>query len=193
MGFWGGLFGGQNQTLNKDINQTGQIGGFATGLGENSAGKGLKWFSDILSGDQAKIGKALAPEFAAIQGQKQQQANTTAQFGTRSGGNNAAMQRLGDKARSAENDMVSRLTGQAANTLTGAGMGLLNTGLSATMDQSQLSQEQMQNWQNSLFGGALKGGMQIGLGYLGKWAGLKAPTGNPAASQSGGSMPTGWA
>lgn len=133
----------------------------------------MKWFSDILSGDQAKIGKALAPEFAAIQGQKQQNQNTTAQFGNRSGGNNAAMQRSGDKARAAENDMVSRLTGQAANTMVGAGTTLLGQGEKAYMDQSELSQVQMQNWQNSLFGGALKGGMQIGLGLLGKDLGLK--------------------
>jgi hypothetical protein len=174
MGFWGGLFTGQNENLNKDMSSTGQTGDFASGLGQSSTGKGLKWFSDILSGDQSKISKALAPEFAAIQGQTQQQKNTTAQFGNRSGGNNAAMQRIGDKARAAQTDLVGRLQGGAASTLTSAGMGLMNTGLTADMENAELSQQQMSNWQNSLFGGALKGGMQIGLGMLGKWGGLKS-------------------
>jgi hypothetical protein len=177
MGFWGGLFAGQNDTLDKGIKNTGQIGDFSSGLGESSAGKGLKWFSDIMSGDQSKISKALAPEFAQIQGQTQQQKNTTAQFGNRSGGNNAAMQRLDDKSRAAQSDLVSRLQGGAASTLTSAGMGLINTGLGADEASSQLSQEQMSNWQNSLFGGALQGAMKIGLGAAGKGFGLKmAPT-----------------
>ena len=173
MGFWGGLFGGSNDTLDKNIAKTGQIGDFSTGLGEGSAGKGLKWFSDILSGDQSKISKALAPEFAQIQGQKQQQKNTTAQFGNRSGGNNAAMQRLDDKSRAMQNDLVSRLQSGAAGTMTGAGLSLINEGLNADTTQSQLSQEQLSNWQNSLFGGALQGAMKIGLGAAGKGLGLK--------------------
>ena len=179
MGFWGGLFAGQNDNLNNDLSGSKQTGDYASGLGQSSTSKGLKWFSDILSGDQSKISKALAPEFGLIQGQKQQQKNTTAQFGNRSGGNNAAMQRLDDKARAEQGDLVSRLQGGAAGTLTSAGMGLINTGLNAENLNAQLSQEQMSNWQNSLFGGALSGALKIGLGAAGKWAGLK---GGPTTS-----------
>jgi len=184
-GFWSSLFGGSNDSLNKDLSSTGQTGDFASGLGQSSTGKGLKWFSDIMSGDQSKITKALAPEFAAIQGQTQQQKNTTAQFGNRSGGNNAAMQRLGDRARAAQTDLVGKLQSGAANTLTSAGMGLINTGLNANMENAELSQQQMSNWQNSLFGGALRGGMQIGLGFLGKRLGLPSNTTGPSGPGNG--------
>ncbi len=69
MSFWGSLFGGSNPTLNQDIGQFGQIGGFATGLGESNLSQASNFWSSILSGDQSKIAKTLGPEIGAIQQQ----------------------------------------------------------------------------------------------------------------------------
>ena len=72
MSFWGSLFGGQNKTLNSDMNQFGQIGGFATGLGESNLSQASNFYSSLLSGDPSKQAKALGPEIGAIQQQGQQ-------------------------------------------------------------------------------------------------------------------------
>src|ERR1700692_3874054 len=98
--FFSSLFGGSNSTLNKAIPQFGSISGFGVGLGEKNLGQASKFWSDILSGDQSKIAQSLGPEISAIQGQKQQQLNSNAQFNNRSGGVNASSQESGDKARS---------------------------------------------------------------------------------------------
>lgn len=172
MSFFGSLFGGSNPTLNKDINQFGSIGGFATGLGENNLSQSSQFFSSILSGDPSKTAKALAPQISSIQQQTQQQKNQNAQFGNRSGGTNASNQMANDKATGSINDMISSLLGGAASSLSSSGSNLLNAGLGAYGQQVNASQLQMQNWQSSLFGGALTGGLGIGLGSAAKAAGL---------------------
>lgn len=172
MGFFSSLFGGSNPTLSSAIGTTGQTAGFSTGLGEKNIGQSSKFFSDILSGNPTKQAKALAPEISAIQGQTQQQLKSMAQFHNRSGGTNAAAQTAGDTARATFNNMVAKLLGTSAANLSSTGTNLLNTGLSATGLQSDLSQQQMKNWQQSLFGGALTGAVGIGLGAAGKAAGV---------------------
>lgn len=170
MSFWSSLFGGANPTLNSDINQTGSIGGFATGLGEKNASQASSFFSNILSGDQSKIAKTLAPQISAIQTQGNQQKQTNAQFGNRSGGTNAQNQQIGDQSRSAINNMIAQLTGSAASNLESSGEGLLGTGLQATTAQAGLSQVQMQNWSNSILGKGVSQG--IGAAVTGATGGL---------------------
>ena len=106
MSFWTSMFGGQNKTLNSNINNFQSIGGFATNLGEKSLSDAAKFSSDILSGDQSKIAKSLGPEIKTIQDQTQQNKNQTAQFGNRSGGNNAKIQTSGDTARASINNLA---------------------------------------------------------------------------------------
>jgi hypothetical protein len=172
MSFWSSLFGGSNPTLNKNISQFGQIGGFATGLGESNLTQASNFYSSLLSGDPTKISKVLAPQISASQGQTQQARNVASEFGTRGGGTGASMQMAGDVSRSNINNMISSLLGTSAGGLGSMGQGLLGQGMQAYGQQAALSQQQMENWQNSIFGGALTGGAGIGLGALGKAAGV---------------------
>jgi hypothetical protein len=160
MSFWGSLFGGSNPTLNRDINQFGQIGSFATGQGESNLSQASNFMSSILSGDQSKIGKVLGPEISSVKGQGQQAKMQTAQFGTRGGGSNAAMQAADDKSRAAVNSMISSLVGGSASGLASTGSSLLGTGISAYGQQLAASQQQMQNWSKSIFGHFLISGAQ---------------------------------
>lgn len=157
MSFWTSLIGGQNKTLDKNINQFGQIGGFATGLGESSTAQGMKFLSDIVSGDPSKIARSLGPEISSAQKQEQQQKNQTAQFGTRSGGNNAVIQAAGDTTRGNINNMVSSLLNSSVSGLISGGTTLLNQGVQALNNQTDLSQEQIQNWSNSILGRGITG------------------------------------
>lgn len=166
MGFWGSIFGGSSPTLSSDISQTGSIAGFSTGLGEKNIGQASKFYSDILSGDPTKQAKALAPEISTIQGQKQQQLKSMGEFGNRSGGTNAAAQMAGDKARAAVNDMVAKLLGTSASSLSSIGSNLLSTALSATGMQANLAQQQMENWRQSILGSAITGGVNYAESFL---------------------------
>jgi hypothetical protein len=169
MGFWGSLFGGSNPTLTKDMNAFGSVGGFATSLGEQNLSQASAFNSALLSGDTAKIGKLLAPQTSAIQGQKQQQLNSTAQFHNRSGGNNASSQMAGDKARSSVNDLISSLTSGALSNASTMGSSLLSQGTAAYGDQLKASQLQMANWSNSILGMGLTQGAGFAEGFgLGK-------------------------
>jgi hypothetical protein len=171
MGFWGSLFGGSNPTLSKDINQFGQIGSFATGLGESNLSQASNFMSSIVGGDQSKIGKVLGPEISNIKGQGQQAKMQTAQFGNRSGGSNAAMQNVNDQSRASVNQMISSLLGTSVSGLASTGSSLLGQGMQALGQQSQLSQEQMQNWSNSILGRSITGGVaaaeSMGMGAAG--------------------------
>jgi hypothetical protein len=187
MGFWGSLFGGSNPTLNSDINQFGQIGGFATGLGEKNLSQASNFWSSILSGDPTQTAKSLAPQISTIEQQAQQQRNTGAQFGNRSGGTNASNQMIGDQATGSINNMISSLLGSSASNLGNSGAGLLSQGASAYGAQEQASQQRMQNWMNSILGkgitGAVQAGESAGLGAAG--GALPGGPGAAAGAQAG--------
>jgi len=159
MGFWSSLFGGSNSTLSGDINQFGQIGKFATNLGESNLSQSSNFMSSILSGNQSKIGKVLGPEISNIKGQGQQSKLQTAQFGNRGGGSNASMQSADDKSRASVNSMISSLLGTSASGLASSGSSLLSQGMQAYGQQATLSQEQTQNWSNSILGKGLTSGV----------------------------------
>ena len=186
MSFWTSLFGGQNKTLSKDINQFGQIGSFATGLGESNLSQASNFMSSILSGNQSKIGKTLGPEISNIKGQGQQSKMQTAQFGNRGGGSNASMQTADDKSSASVNKMISSLLGSSASGLGSLGSSLLGQGMQAYGQQAQLSQEQMSNWANSILGkgitGAAGAAESFGLGAAGgAISGTGAGTGGMSA------------
>jgi hypothetical protein len=166
MGFFSSLFGGSNPTLNKDMAQFGQIGGFATGLGESNLSQASNFYSSLLSGDPSKQAKVLAPEISGIQQGAQQQRNVAAQFGNRSGGTNAQMQMVGDQSRAQINDMISSLLGSSASGLGSLGTNLLSQGQQAYGQQAYLSQQQMENWSNSILGLGLTKGAGAGEGAL---------------------------
>lgn len=170
MSFFGSLFGGSNPTLNKDMNQFGQIGGFATGVGMSDTTASSNFMQSLLSGDSSKIGQLLAPQISSMQKQGQQQKQGVAQFGNRSGGNNSSVQGVDDSTRADIGSMISSLTGGAASGLASQGSSLLGTGLQATGAQVDASQMQMKNWMDSFLGqgigGAIGGAEGFGLGKL---------------------------
>lgn len=178
MSFAGALFGGQNPTLTSTMNNTGQIAGFSSGIGQNSTTKGTNFFSSLLSGDPTKIGQTLAPAISAGQQGVQQQKNQISQFGSRSGGNTAKVASLDAANRGNITNMVGGAQSGAASSLLSSGSGLLGTALSGFNQQADMSQQQMENWSNSILGGLTAGAVNLGAsaltGGLGKLPGLKS-------------------
>jgi hypothetical protein len=167
LSFLSALFGGQNNTLSGDIGQTGNLAGFASSLGQKDLTSSSGFWQSILSGDSSKISQALAPAISSAKTSAQQQNTSTAEFGTRSGGTAASTAATNDKVHADITNLIGGLTGSAASNLASTGSGLLGTGLSAYGEQAGLSQQQMENWRQSLFGGAITGAVGIGLNYLG--------------------------
>jgi hypothetical protein len=161
MSFFGSIFGGSNPTLNAGINQAGQVAGYGTGMGENLTTSAGNFFQTLLSGDTSKQMQLLAPQTRAQQQAAQQQKKTMGTFGNRSGGTNAAAQSIDDKTRANINDMIATLTGQAATQAGTMGQNLIDTGLNALNMKVGFSQQQMQNWNNSILGQ----GISTGAGY----------------------------
>jgi hypothetical protein len=170
MSFFGSLFGGSNPTLNSNIQQYGQIGSFATGMGEKDTSQASNFWSNILSGDSSKIAQSLAPQISAAKTSANQNNKTTAEFGTRSGGNAASTAATNDKVHSDITNLIGSLTGNSASNLASLGSSSLNTGLSAIGAQTQASQQQMQNWSNSILGKTISQG--IGAAVTGATGGL---------------------
>lgn len=166
MSWFGALFGGQNKDLNKQINKTGQIGDFATGLGMGNATAGSTWLRNINSGDTSKMTQAIAPEISAQQGQISQAKKQMAEFGSRSGGTAAAAANMGAQGRGNIINLLGGLQSGAANALLSSGNTLLGTGLNADTTSAQLSQERMDNWNNSIFGKALTTGAGFATGKI---------------------------
>lgn len=150
--FLSAIFGGQNKVLNSDINQSGAISGYDTGVGEGLTSAGAQFQEGILSGDPTKEAEALAPETAAAQQQKQQQKDTLAQFGPRSGGTAAFTAGLDANTRGQLIKMLGGLKSSTAGEAVGEGTNLTGQALSANAQQADESQQRMQNWQDSILG-----------------------------------------
>lgn len=164
--FLSSIFAGSNPTLGGDINQAGQISGFGTSVGEGDISNASGFYNDLLSGNQATEAKLLAPQISNIAKQAQQKTQTNAEFGNRSGGTNASNQNTMDTARSGVNDMISNLTSGAASGLASLGTSALNTGLNANQVQANESQQQLENFQNSILGKGISDVAATGLDAL---------------------------
>jgi hypothetical protein len=169
--FLSGIFAGSNPTLDGAINQSGNIAGFGTAVGEGDITNASNFDNALLAGDPAKTAQMLAPQISNITGQGQQQKSTIAQFGNRSGGNNSKAQTIDDSTRGNIDNMVSQLTGNAANNLGSLGTSTLGIGLNANQVQEQESQQKLKNQQDSIFGQGIASGVGslegAGLGMLG--------------------------
>jgi hypothetical protein len=171
MGFFSSLFGGSSPTLNQNIPAFQQAAGFDTGVGESDTTAASKWYNDILSGDPTKMAQAVAPETSAIQGQTQQAKNQTAQFAPRSGGTAAAIAGLDANTRAQIIKLLGGLQSGSASSLASIGQNEQSMGLTARNDADQAAQQQMENWQNSIFGQGISSGVGAaegaGLGAVG--------------------------
>jgi len=151
-GFWSSLFGGANSTLSNTMGQTGQIAGVASDQGQKNLSAGSNFFNSLLSGDSSKVAQTLAPEISAAKVSNQQTQKTNATMGNRSGGTAATNAASSDKLHSDITNLTGSLTGGAANTLLSSGSGLLTTALGGYKQQADMSQQQMENWSNSIAG-----------------------------------------
>ena len=179
--FFAGLFGGKNDTLNKDIDQSGAISSFGTGVGEADVTAANKFDQALLSGDPTVTAEALAPEISGAQTRAQQQKLQGANFGTRSGGTAAANEAADADLNTSIFGMEGGLKSQAASTLGSLGISEQNLGISANAQQAQQSQQRMENNNNSILGKAITEGVSAA-----ESAGLKAalPTAAPGAKRS---------
>src|ERR1017187_6941676 len=150
MGF-GSLFTGSSKALDSSVANSGDLMNFGTNLGKKDLTTGSNFYSDILSGDPTKIGELLGPQFSDIQKQGQQQIQTAAEFGNRSGGTNAGAQTNIDSQRADIEKMISQLTGQAVQGVTGIGESATGTALQANQMQANQGEMQLKNIMDSLF------------------------------------------
>jgi len=103
-------------------------------VGQKGTDASLDYDLGILSGDPAKIAETLAPEISTQNQQVEQGKLTTAQFGNRSGGNNAAGQAMDDKARG---NIINLIGGLQQGTAQHAGnLGTYNLGMASPNIQS---------------------------------------------------------
>lgn len=193
-GFFSALFGGSNPTLNKTINQLGDLSGYSQNIGQGDTTQASNYFRNLL-GDPAAQAKALAPEISGQQQQIQQANNALAQFGTRSGGTGAAQVAAPAQARGNIINLLGNLQGGAARSL--AGLGTTNLGLAqnANAERAQQSQERMKNYMQSILGQGISTGIGtlegMGLGTLG--APSAASVANPYATIGQAASPSTYA
>ena len=186
--FLGALFGGQNKTLDSTMGQMGGLAGYSTGVGEGNTTAASNYYQNILSGDPSKIGQTLAPQISAMQTQGQQQRAEAGQFGTRSGGTAGAIQGIDAGNRT---NLINAIGGAQSGAAAGAaGLGTTNLGMAASNlnSQAQMSQQQMQNWMNSILGKGISGavGAAEGMALGGMGGGMGAAGG--MSEDAGGMM-----
>lgn len=140
--------------------------GTAANMGMGDLSASTDFMKAILSGDPAKIGQVLGPQIRAVKEQGQQAKQTAAEFGNRSGGGNARMQRIDDTTRSNINDMIASLTGSAVSGLNSTGGSLLGMGMNGfgtSFDMAKTMQDQRAAKWNDIFSSAAS----IATGVLG--------------------------
>jgi hypothetical protein len=180
-GFMASLFGGQSKTLDTNIPKFGAEGDFAQQQGQGDTTAASNYYQQILSGDPSRQGQALAPETAAANETAQQEKNKTAQFGTRGGGTGAATAGIDANTHA---ELIKLLGGQQAGAAAGAaslGTNQQGIALGAQQAQDAASQQQMQNWMNSILGKGITGAVQVGEA-AGMGAAGGALPGGPGAS-----------
>jgi hypothetical protein len=188
MGFFSSLFGGSNPTLNQNIPAFQSQAGFSAGVGNKDVTAASKWYNDILSGDPTKMAEAIAPETSAVQGETQQAKNQTAQFSPRSGGTAATIAGLDANTRAQIIKLLGGLQSHAASGDASLGTTEQGIGLESRKAADDASQQQMQNWANSILGKSITEGVQAaetaGLGA----AGGALPGGPGAAAGAQGAL-----
>jgi len=186
--FLSSIFAGANPVLGQDIQQTGQQAGFDTGEGQGDITSGDAFLKAILGGDASKTAQVLAPQISALKTSVQNDQKTAAQNGTRSGGTTAGNLAASDKAHADITNLIGDTTAKAATALPEIGTTLTQQGTAATKEQAGLSQQQMQNWANSILGKGISGAVGAAESY---GLGAAAGGGGGAPSASGPATPIG--
>jgi len=164
--YFASLFGGQNTDLNSDINQSGAISGFATGVGEGDVTAASKFYQDILSGDPTQEATALAPEISSLKKRAEENKKTSAEFGTRSGGTAAANAASDANVNADIFNLTGGLKRDAASGAASLGTSEQGLGLNANEVNAQESQQRMKNWQDSILSQGISGAINYGESFL---------------------------
>lgn len=164
--FLASIFGGQNKTLNSTIGKAGDISQFGTTTGQGAITDANKYYQDILSNDPSKIAESIAPEVQAGAEETQQGKQNLAQFGTRSGGTAAASAGADAANRANIISLIARLKGQAATGETNIGENQTQQGLVANQSQANMSQQQLQNYMDSILGKGIGGAVNYAESFL---------------------------
>jgi hypothetical protein len=151
-GLFSAVFGGENDQLNQDIDQSNQQATWDTGQGQSDVMAGTTFLKSILGGDPTKTAQVLAPTISANNKTVQQDQKTGAMTGNRGGGTNASTTAAVDKAHSDLVNAIAGLTGTAATALPSIGTNLTSQGTQATDLNAKLAQQRFQNWINSWLG-----------------------------------------
>lgn len=185
MGFFSSIFGGSSDTLNSLIPRYGQIGATQTNQGSSYQNQAGDFWSKVLSGDSSKVSQALAPEISSAKTRASQDQKTTAMFGGRSGGTAASNASSTDKLHSDLTNLIGSLTNSSASSLATLGSNMVSTGLGAYGAQEQADKERMANWQNSILGRGITGGVAAAESFgLGAAGGAAAGTGAGAGGMA---------
>lgn len=127
-----GIGQGSTDQQQKEQGLLSGVADFGVNQGEKDTTKATDFWSAIASGDHDAIMRVLGPQISNIKAQGQQVKQTASQFGNRSGGTNATLQRVDDTTRTNVNDLISSLTGASVSGLASAGSDLLHTGVGAS-------------------------------------------------------------
>ena len=187
------VFGGENDQLNQDIDQSGQQATWDTGQGQGDVLAGTNFLKSILSQDPTQQAKVLAPTISAANKTVQQDQKTGAIQNNRGGGTNATNMSAVDAAHANLTKSIAGLTGSAATALPSIGTNLTEQGTQATDLNAKLAQQRMQNWQNSILGKGITTAASAAEGYELNKAFPQDPNGqspqsDPSSAPSDGSF-----
>ena len=165
MGFFGIGMGPSTQ----EKQQYGQLtadAGWATGQGESDIAQSSKFMSDILSGDPTRTAQALAPQISGMQQRAEQQKDTIAQTGNRSGGHTAKVASIDAGTRGDVTNLVGGLTTHAADSLGAMGSDLFGKGMAGTETAFKETQT-MHDQTEAMFNDIFKSSAQVASGIAG--------------------------
>jgi len=130
----------------------GSLADFSTGIGEKDTSAASQYENDILSGDPTKESEALAPEISAAKKRSEEAKKGRSEFGNRSGGATSANAATDAGVNTDILNMEGGLKTGAAGALAQTGQSNLQNATSNLQSQEQMSQQQMQNYANSILG-----------------------------------------
>jgi hypothetical protein len=143
-----------------DKNEKNQFGalqqqsGFASTIGEKDLTDVSSFLDAVLSGDSSRISQALAPEISAAKGRAQEQKESLAQFGNRSGGTTSAQAHIDEATQGDLTNMEGSLTDRAAGELGSLGSNALGMGIEGTetgFDEAKTMHDQHLAQLNDIF------------------------------------------
>jgi hypothetical protein len=120
---WGDLssLAGQSQSIAQQ----------QAGAGNTALNAGQNYFQSLLSNQPGAVSQAVSPAVNTLLGQEEQQKQTTAEFGNRSGGTNSAIQSLTSTTSGDITNLINSLIPNAANSLATIGNARLGAGISS--------------------------------------------------------------